>query len=156
MWRSKKFIVIAVLAAVVLVGSIGGVALAQTRIGSIGKMALARTGYGPNSLQEDCHGVMMDRICEIYEGNTGVAIDQQVLEDAFAQARSEMCDSAMESHLQNRDSYLQNLVDQGEITQDEADQYKEAWQARADMPARFGFGGHGGFRGCSGLHAPVE
>ena len=30
MWRSKKFIIIAVIAAVVLVGSIGGVVLAQT------------------------------------------------------------------------------------------------------------------------------
>ena len=149
MWRSKKFIVIAVLAAVVLVGSIGGVALAQTRIGSIGKMALARAGYGPNSLSEDCHGVMMDRLCEIYEENMGVAIDRQALEDAFAQARSEMRDEFMGSH-------LQNLVDQGKITPDEAAQYKEQCQSRGDMPSRFGFGGHGRFQGCGGFQAPWD
>ena len=31
MWRSKKFIIVALLAVVVLVGSIGGVVLAQTK-----------------------------------------------------------------------------------------------------------------------------
>ena len=136
MWRSKKFIVVAVLAAVVLVGTIGGIALAQTE-------------NGDGSQPEVCHGLLMDRICAIYEENTGVAIDQQELGDAFAQARSEMRNEIMSSH-------LQNLVDQGKITQDEADQYKEQWQSRADMPAKFGFGGHGGFRGHGGFHAPWD
>lgn len=61
------------------------------------------------------------------------------------------------------DRYLQNLVDEGKITEEEADQYKQWWQARPDMepfrqqlrewqeerpdmplPGRLGrFGGHG-------------
>jgi len=65
------------------------------------------------------------------------------------------------------DSYLQELVDEGKITQDEADQYKAWWQARPDMEPfrqqleewqqarpdiqlRFGFEG-GGFPGMHGM-----
>ena len=42
MWRSKKFIVAAVLAAVIVAGSIGGVVLAQTGDGDDGS---AKAGY---------------------------------------------------------------------------------------------------------------
>ena len=103
MWRSKKFIIVAVLAAVVLVGSIGGVALAQTGSASdsSGKTLLARDA-------------------------TILGIDQQKVESAFTQAQTEMRDEAL-------DSYLQNLVEQGKITQEEADQYKACLQSRPDM-----------------------
>ena len=129
MWRSKKFIVIA-LAAVLLVGSSVGIVLAADNGDEDGSSPVG-------------HGALPDRVCEIYEENTGTTIDPQVLQDAFAQARSEMRDEV----LQNR---LQNLVDQGEITQDEADQYKEWWQARPDVVAGFGFRGHGRFCGMGG------
>jgi len=129
MWRSKKFIVIA-LAAVLLVGSAAGVVLAADNGDEDGSPPVG-------------HGALLDRICEIYEENTGITIDPQALQDAFAQARSEMRDEA----LQNR---LQNLVDQGEITQDEADQYKEWWQARPDVAAGFGFRAHRRFCGMGG------
>jgi len=144
MWRSKKFIV-AVLIAVVLVGSIGGTVIAQN-------------GNGDDSQPK----TLLARVAEI------LGIDQQKLEDAFAQTRSEMQDEAL-------DSRLQNLVNEGKITQEEADQYK-AWlqarpateqyrqqlrewqQARPDMPlpGPFGrFGGHGfqgGITGGGGHH----
>ena len=77
MWRSKKFIVIAVLAAVVLVGSIGGVAFAQT-------------GNGDEGQPEARYSALLDRVCEIYQEKTGDTIDQEVLADAFAEARGEM------------------------------------------------------------------
>jgi len=136
MWRSKKFIV-AVLIAVVLVGSIGGTVIAQNG-----------NGDGEREAQ---YGALLDRVCEIYEENTGVTIDPQELKDAFAQVRSEMRDEAL-------DNRLQNLVDQGKIIQEEADQYKEWWQSKPDMPLRgtFGhFGSHGfrdGMRWGGGLH----
>ena len=144
MWRSKKFIV-AVLIAVVLVGSTAGVVIAQTE-------------NGDNSQPK----TLLARVAEI------LGIDQQNLEDAFAQARSEMQDEAL-------DSYLQNLVNEGKITQEEADQYKVWLQARPNMeqyrqqlrewqqtrpdtplPESFGrFGGHsfqGGMRWGGGHH----
>lgn len=148
MWRSKKFLLVALLAAVVLVGSIGGVVLAQTG---------SEDGSQPKTL--------LARVATI------LGIDQQKLEDAFAQAQSEM-----------RDEALQKLVDEGKITQEQADQYKawlqaqpdmtqyreqlrewqqarpgmppelKEWQeARPDVPFGFGFRGRGGFHGPCGF-----
>ena len=122
MWRSKKFIVTTLLATVLLVGSIGGVALAQTENGDDSQ---------PKTL--------LARVAE------KLGIEQQELEDAFAEAQSEMRDEAL-------DSRLQNLVDEDKITEDEATQYKEWWQSRPDMPlpgpfGRFGSHGfHGGMK----------
>jgi hypothetical protein len=70
-------------------------------------------------------------VCEIYQENTGVAIDPQQLKDAFVQAQDEMELNALESR-------LQSLVDQGRITQEEADQYLEWWKSKPDVP--FGLG----------------
>lgn len=129
MWRGKKFILVTVLATVALVGSISGVVAAQN---------------GDDSQPNAVNQTLLDRVCEIYQENTGVAIDQQALKDAFAQAQSEKLQEAL-------DSRLQYLVDQGKITQGEADQYKEWWQSRPDVPFGLGFGGHGGLRGWDGL-----
>jgi len=99
MWQGKKVMVIA-LAAILLVGSSVGVVAAQN---------------GDDSQPNAANQTLLDRVCEIYQENTGTTIDQQALQDAFAQARSEIQAEAM----QNR---LANLVDKGRITQDEADQ----------------------------------
>jgi len=136
MWRGKKVMVIA-LAALLLVGSSVGVVLA------------ADNGDEAMSPPEAQHWALLDRVCEIYEENTGTTVDQQALQDAFAQARSEIQAEAM----QNR---LANLVEQGRITQDEADQYLEWWQARPDVPVRFGFRGMGKPLGWGGPGAPTE
>ena len=134
MWRSKKFIVAAVMA-VVLVGSISGVALA--------------TDNGDDSQPEAERGAMLERVCEIYQENTGVTIDQEALKDAVAQAQSEMQAAAMENH-------LQSLIDEGEITQEEADQYLEWWESKPDVSIGFGSHGHGGMRGLGGPLAAME
>jgi len=136
MWRGKKVMVIA-LAAVLLVGSSVGVVLAADNGDEVGSPLEAR------------HWALLDRVCEIYQENTGTTVDQQALQDAFAQARSEIQAEAM----QNR---LANLVEQGRITQDEADQYLEWWQSRPDVPVRFGFRGMGGPLGWGGPGAPTE
>ncbi len=159
MWRSKKFILSALLATVLVVGSIGGIALAQDN--------------GDDSQPK----TLLARVAEI------LGIDQQEVEGAFAQARTEM-----------RDEAIQRLVDEGRITQEQADQYKvwlksmpdmsqyrqqlrewqqtrpgippelEEWrQATPNMPDNFGFGGRGGrfhgmgkMRGFGGLCAPTK
>lgn len=132
MWRSKKFILIATLIVLLVVGSTAGVVYAQT---GKGDEAPAKTLFA--------------RVATI------LGIDQQKLEDAFAQAQSEMQTEAL-------DTYLQKLVDEGKITQDEAQKYKEWWQAKPEtpLPAPFGFhrfpGGMrlGGGHGCYGRSAP--
>ena len=134
MWRSKKFIAI-VLAAVLLVGSAVGVVLA------------ADNGDGDGSPPGAQHAALLERVCAIYQENTGIAIDSEALKDAFAQASSEMRNEALQSR-------LQNLVDQGKITQEQANQYLEWWESKPDFPFNFGFRGRGGLRGCSRLFAP--
>jgi len=103
MWRRKKVILIALLAGVVLFASTAGIVLAQT-------------GDEDSSQPK----TLMARVADI------LGIGQPELENAFTQARSEMGTATL-------DSYLQNLIDQGKITEEEAKQYKEWWQARPDM-----------------------
>lgn len=79
MGRRKKFILVALLAAVVLVGSIGGVVLAQTENGDEGG---PRAGFK----------AMLDKVCELYNANPERPgdIDRDILEAAFNDARSAM------------------------------------------------------------------
>jgi hypothetical protein len=72
------------------------------------------------------HEAILERVCQIYEDNTGVAIDAQELQDAFAQAQDEMMAEAMQNH-------LDKLVEEGVITQDQADQLKEWWEAKPEI-----------------------
>jgi hypothetical protein len=55
-----------------------------------------------------------------------LGIEQQTIEDAFKQAQTEMQEAAL-------DKYLQNLVDEGKITEEEAAEYKGWLEARPDM-----------------------
>ena len=61
-------------------------------------------------------GTLIERLAE------KLGIEQSELETAFAEIRSEM-----------RDSRLQELVEQGRLTQEEADRFREWWQARPEM-----------------------
>lgn len=139
MWRSKKFLVVAVLATVVLIGGIGGAVLA------------ADNGDGSQSK------TLITRVAEI------LGIDQQEVEDAFTQARSEM-------QTETLDNYLQNLIDEGKISQEQADQYKtwlqtrpdvgpyqqqlKEWQQmRPDVPMPGGFSGSRGMGGMGGMRS---
>ncbi len=116
MWRSKKVIIAAVLAAILLVGSIGGVALARTGSGSQAGVSFAQN-VSDNVSQRS---VLFARVAKI------LGIDQQKVEDAFAQAQSEIRQEAL-------DSYLQNLVKEGKITQEQADKYKAWLKSKPDM-----------------------
>jgi aconitase A len=132
MGRTKKIIIIAVSVAVVLALGIGGVVLAADN---------------QTSGQTKPGEALFAKACEIYQQKTGVAIDQAALKDAFQQAGSEI----QKEMTQTR---LQNLVTQGKITQDEADQMQNWLEARpkvnAPFGSGFGFRGHGGFPGRGG------
>ena len=122
MWRSKKFIIIGTLIAVAVVVSTTGAVLAnEDEI---------------ENQPEAQYDALLERVCEIYEENTGVAIDCNELKGAFAQAASESQDAALQN-------YLDRLVDEDIIAQEEADQYMEWWQQQPDIAGRLGPGPFG-------------
>ena len=112
MWRNKKVILLVALATALLIGSIAGVTFAQT-------------GSGDDSQAKTQYEAVLDKVSQIYQQNTGVTIDAQQLKTAFAQAQKEMQNEALQS-------WLQNLVSEGKITQEQADQYLQWWQSRPD------------------------
>ena len=130
MWRTKRFIIAAVLVAVVAVGTIGGVALAADN--------------GDDSQHEAERGALLERVCEIYQENTGVAIDQEALKEAMAQAQGEMQAAAMEAR-------LAEMVENGVLDEAQAQEFQEWLEARPDVPMAPGIGGRGMNRGgCGG------
>jgi hypothetical protein len=145
MWRRKKLVIAALLAVVILVGSIGGIALANNV---------------DDSRPEAPCTALLDRVCEIYKQNTGVAIDPEVLKDSFAQVRDEMHPEGMpyrgEMNPEVLQNHLQDLFDQGKITEEHYEHMKDRIESMPDNLPGFGFRGHGGFRGFGGPCAPAE
>ncbi len=113
MWKSKKVVVLSAVVIAVLISSVvAGVTFAQD-----GGGGEAQLGNGT---------VLLDKVCEIYEENTGVALDADELKAAYTQAQAEMQAEALQSR-------LQDLVTQGKITQEQADQYLQWWNSRPDI-----------------------
>ena len=106
MWRKKKFIIMLLGAILFIAASISGVAIAQD----------SEEKSKPESL--------LGRVAAI------LGIDQQIVEDAFVQAKAEMHEEALDKH-------LQNLVDEGILTEEEAAEYKGWLEARPDMSEYF-------------------
>lgn len=130
MWKKKKFILVAVIVAVLLVGGIAGVAIAQSTNGGGSNNSTTQTGQS-----------FVARVAAI------LGLQQSQVQSAFDQAQKDMANQAM----QNR---LNNLVQQGKISSDQANQYEQWYQSRPDInlpgmspngpggPGRFGrFGG---------------
>lgn len=117
MWKNKKVVILAAVAVAVLIaGVVAGVTLAQSGNGN-GNETQANTRY-----QE-----LLNKVATIYQQNTGVTIDPQQLETAFTQAQEQMQNEALQT-------WLQNLVTQGKMTQTQADQYLQWWQSRPNTP----------------------
>ena len=154
MWKRKWFIPVVVVSVLLIAGIVGGVVAAGSD----------SSGNAEDQSQiTDQYQALLDRVCAIYEEKTGVAIDSEQLRDALDQAQGELQEEALETR-------LQNLVDEGKITQEEADNYLAWWQSRPDIEVPLpGLGGpsHGGgmmqARGfgplggpCPGLNASGE
>jgi hypothetical protein len=138
MWRNKKLIFIEVLAVVVLVASLGIAAVAHAN--------------DENTEQtENNTSSFIEEVAEIYEANTGVALDPQELENAFIQAREQ-------HRIEIRYQCLDKLVELGKITQEQADElkawldsqpdilteeFKEWLDSRPDITGIFGHNGNG-------------
>jgi len=126
--RKLKWLIPVVVMFIVLIGGVTGGVLAATNDSS--------SITEDQSQTTDQYQALLDRACAIYEEETGVAIDSEQLRDALKQARSEIQNEALESR-------LQNLVDEGTMTQEEADSYLEWWQSRPDIQLPLlGLGGH--------------
>ncbi len=133
MWKGKRFIIVMGLAFAILAASLGGVALANDNSGEEGEAA-ARLE------------IMLGKVATNYFELTGEELDIEALQTAFGQARDEMRAEALQHH-------LDRLVEDGVITQDEADEYLEWRQSKPDISIGFGLRGHDRFHGMGGLHA---
>jgi uncharacterized membrane protein len=134
MWRRKKWMIVAALAAVVVIvgGVIGGVAYAQTS--QPAKPPATNPGKD-----------LADRVATI------LGTDQAKTEAAFAQAEKDMQNNAAKS-------CLDKLVQAGKMTQTDENNYLTWLQSRPQtasgqnipLPGGRGFGFRGGFRGFPG------
>lgn len=131
MWRKKRLILAAVLAVALLVGITTAVAVAQSNGNADQKKAQVQAK----------HDELLSKVGRIYQEKTGTALDIDQLKAAFAQAQRELKDEAL-------DQFLQKLVDNGRLTQEQADQYKAWLDARPDAPLPLpGIGHRGGMMG---------
>jgi len=144
MWRSKKFILVTILAALVLVGSIGGVVFANEGENEDGSPTEAK------------YEALLGRVCEIYNANpdTSCDIDCEVLKAAFIEAGTEMRAATIENR-------LAKMIENGVIDETQAKELQDWWESRPEMPGRFGFAGRGfhgkgGMRGFGGSCYPIE
>ncbi len=120
MWKSKKVVLVAAVAVAVLIsGVVAGVTLAQSGSGN---------GNGNETQANTRYQDLLNKVATIYQQNTGVALNVQQLETAFAQAQQQMQSEAIQT-------WLQNLVTQGKITQAQADQFLQWWQSRPNIPS---------------------
>jgi hypothetical protein len=110
LWRSKKFIFLAILAVVILAGSIGGIVYAQG---------------------EDEEEDIPTRVAILDRVAAKLGIDPQQLKDAFTEVINEV---QAEFELK----WLDKAVEEGLITEDEAQEYSEWWAARPDIAFEFG------------------
>lgn len=119
MSRGKKAVIGSLAAVAILAGSLGGYAV------------MADTGEDvPEANQESIappETQFLARVAEI------LGVDQGELKDAVAQARQEMMNEALETR-------LDRLVDEGVITDQEAEDYLAWRQERPDVPTGFGPG----------------
>jgi uncharacterized membrane protein len=145
MKKRRWFVPVVVVSVLLIGGVVGGVIVAADDSSS---------NIEEQSQATDRKQALLERVRAIYEENTGVAIDSEQLQDALKQARSELRDEALEN-------WLQNLVNDGKITDQEANQFLEWWQSRPDVELplpKFGGPGPGGVimqgRGVQSFYAP--
>jgi len=111
---------------------------------AVGAVAMQATVFAeeptptPQTTVEQAQQKLLARVAEI------LGIEEQKVTDAFAQAASELRTQALQDH-------IQKLVEEGKITQAEADQYLQWWSQRPEVMNKglvpgLGGGGFGGGR----------
>jgi len=129
MKKSKKFVIALALVAAILAGSLGGAILAADN--------------GDESESATRMEILLDKVATNYLGITGEELDLEALQSAFSQARDEMRAEALHNH-------LDNLLAEGVITQEEADEWSSWWALKPDVSIGFGLRSHGHSLGIGG------
>lgn len=138
MWSTKRFIIALSIAAVLAIASVG--------------VVLAQENGDESDNQPRAQGeALLERVCEIYQDNTGDDIYPEALKEAIAQARSEVQAAAIEAR-------IDRMVENGVIDEAQAEELLEWWEARPEgLPFGLGMGGHHvqrGFGGPGGFGPP--
>ncbi len=128
MWRSRKFIISAVLVSVILAAVIGGVALAADN--------------GDEDTSATPFGTLWEKMATVLQED-GIQVSSDQLQSAFTEAQEQIRSDALQS-------FLDEMVAQDKITQEQADAYRDWIEAKPDMGEEFGFRGHFGFPGMGG------
>jgi hypothetical protein len=124
---SRKILLIVVLAILVIGGTLGGVAIANADDQSTTTTTTTTTTTQNQDQVQNKLSELLDKVATIYQQNTGVAIDSQELAKAFSQAEQAIRSDKL-------DTYLDNLVKNGKLTQEQADQLKNWWDSKPDVP----------------------
>ena len=109
---TKKVLVIGVLCVAVAAAVIGGVTVANAD----------SSGTSANQTQTAV-STLMEKVAEMYQKDTGTAIDPQALQKAFQEAGAAL-------RADRLDQMLAKMVEEGRITQEQADQWKAWWDSR--------------------------
>ena len=115
MKKGRKIVIIALMAIVALAGTLGGVALAQDE------------EEATTTAPETARFAFLERVCEIYQEKTGLAIDADTLKDAFCQAGDEQREHA-------RNQWRQHLIDEEILTEDQLTAWEEWLESRPEFP----------------------
>ena len=148
MKRSKKLIIAAVMAGVLLMGSLGGIALADD--GDDGPAAR--------------FGEFVDEVVALYEQKSGGdTIDNpEALKEALTEARTEMRAAAVENRFggltdEQKEAFQEWRDARPGLTDEQKEAHQEWWDSRPeDFPMKFGDRMHGGFRMFGPCAPPVE
>jgi hypothetical protein len=108
MFKTKKFIFIALLTIAVLGAVLGGVAIAQA------------------DEVDTAQATIWDRIASIFQRNTGVAIDPAELQKAADEAQQQLRDEA-------QDAMIDRMVEAGRLTEEQAAGFKAWLDARPEQ-----------------------
>jgi len=118
MKRGKKILIIGLLVIIALLGTIGGVAMAQSGDDDTTTTAdTARFAY-------------LERVAAIYQEKTGVALDVDKLKDS-------VCQAGEEKREQVRNQFRQRLIDEGVFTEEELTELEDWWAAKPDITTEF-------------------
>ncbi|MBN2239939.1 MAG: DUF2680 domain-containing protein [Dehalococcoidales bacterium] len=112
MTRRKKILLTAVAVLLVVGGIFGGTAIVSAQ--------------DDETVPADQSVTLLEKIGEIYQENTGTALDTEQLKAAFQQAMEEMRND-------RQAAMLDKLVEEGVITQEQADEYQTWLDAKPDI-----------------------
>jgi hypothetical protein len=118
MKRGKKIALVVLLVVIALVGTIGGVVMAQSEDDE------------STTTPETERYAYLERVAEIYQEKTGVPLDIDALKDSFCQAGKEKVEQA-------RAQFRQHLIDEGIFTEEELTALEDWWAAKPDVTPEF-------------------